>query len=61
LLRSSATSDSIIFLFLGIALVKGQHVWHTGFIVWTISFCLIVRFIGKAWQSLALAAWHSHI
>ncbi|TRY63115.1 hypothetical protein TCAL_08230 [Tigriopus californicus] len=42
----SATSDCIIFLFLGIALVEGPHYWHTGFVVWTISFTLICRFVG---------------
>ena len=47
MLDCSATSDAIIFLFLGIALVKGPHMWHTGFVIWTISFCLIVRFLGK--------------
>jgi NhaP-type Na+/H+ or K+/H+ antiporter len=42
----SATMDCIIFLFLGIALVDGQHYWHTGFVVWTVSFTLICRFVG---------------
>ena len=48
---ASATCDIIIFLFLGIALIK-THFWHTGFIVWTISFCLICRFLsvyGLVW------------
>ena len=42
----SSTSDCIIFLFLGIALVEGPQYWHTGFTVWTITFTLICRFIG---------------
>ncbi len=42
----SATSDCVIFLYLGIALVDGYHYWHTGFVVWTLSFTLICRFIG---------------
>lgn len=43
----SATSDTIIFMFLGMALVSKDHIWHPGFILWTIGFCLIFRFIGK--------------
>ena len=42
----SSTSDCIIFLFLGIAVVHGPHYWHTGFTLWTVSFCLVCRFIG---------------
>jgi len=46
----SALSDCVIFLFLGIALVDGPHYWHTGFVVWTVSFTLICRFIGKPFR-----------
>ena len=46
LLNFSSTSDCIIFLFLGIALVEGPQYWHTGFTVWTITFTLICRFLG---------------
>lgn len=49
---ASSTSDIVIFLFLGKALVSDDHVWHTGFVVWTISFCLICRFFsvyGLVW------------
>lgn len=42
---ASATSDIIIFLFLGTKLVNEPHRWHTGFFIWTICFCLICRFI----------------
>lgn len=45
---ASATSDTIIFMFLGMALVSKDHIWHPGFILWTIGFCLIFRFIGVA-------------
>ena len=59
----SSISDIVIFLFLGIAVVKGvpnngnssvenQHQWHTGFVVWTIALCLICRFLsvyGLTW------------
>jgi len=42
----SATSDAIIFLFLGMVLVNDIHQWHTEFILWTLFLCLITRFIG---------------
>ena len=45
-----------IFLFLGMALIKQNKedtgYWHTGFVVWSIAFCLICRFIsvyGLTW------------
>jgi len=40
----SSTSDCIIFLYLGMAIFK-EHVWDPSFIIWTLLFCLIVRFI----------------
>ncbi|XP_064113705.1 LOW QUALITY PROTEIN: Na(+)/H(+) exchanger beta-like [Macrobrachium nipponense] len=43
---ASATSDTIIFMFLGMVLVSDDHVWHTGFVLWTVSLCLVFRFIG---------------
>ncbi|XP_071747760.1 sodium/hydrogen exchanger 1 isoform X2 [Lepeophtheirus salmonis] len=43
---SSATSDVIIFLFLGIALIKGPYAWETRFVLWTLIFCLLFRFTG---------------
>jgi len=53
---ASAASDIIIFLFLGMALIKQNNentgYWHTGFVVWSIAFCLICRFIsvyGLTW------------
>lgn len=41
----SAVSDTIIFIFLGIVLVNKQHVWNTGFVIWSTALCLIYRFI----------------
>ena len=42
--------DSIIFLYLGVALLdlrlSRDHFWYPGFIVWTLVLCLLVRFIG---------------
>jgi hypothetical protein len=42
----SSTSDAIIFLFLGMVLVSDEHVWHTGFVLWTLILCLACRFAG---------------
>ncbi|XP_069692630.1 Na(+)/H(+) exchanger beta-like isoform X1 [Periplaneta americana] len=42
----SSTSDAIIFLFLGMVLVSDSHVWHTGFVLWTLVLCLVCRFLG---------------
>ena len=46
----SSTMDCIIFLYLGMALLdlKNEETthWYPGFILWTILFCLVVRFIG---------------
>ncbi|XP_053404076.1 Na(+)/H(+) exchanger beta-like isoform X2 [Mercenaria mercenaria] len=46
----SATSDCVIFMFLGISLFKKdvltpEH-WDVGFIAWTLFFCLLYRFLG---------------
>lgn len=42
---ASTTSEIIIFLFLGMALVRFKHQWSTGFTLWTILLCLIFRFV----------------
>lgn len=42
----SSTSDAIIFLFLGMVLISDKHVWHTGFVLWTLILCLVCRFAG---------------
>ncbi|KAK7085535.1 hypothetical protein SK128_027390 [Halocaridina rubra] len=43
---ASATSDTIIFMFLGMVLVSDEHMWHTGFVLWSVGLCFIFRFIG---------------
>ncbi|XP_045619242.1 probable Na(+)/H(+) antiporter nhx-9 isoform X2 [Procambarus clarkii] len=43
---ASATCDTIIFMFLGMVLVSNDHVWHTGFVLWSIVLCFIFRFVG---------------
>ncbi|XP_042226062.1 probable Na(+)/H(+) antiporter nhx-9 isoform X1 [Homarus americanus] len=43
---ASATSDTVIFMFLGMVLVSDEHEWHTGFVLWSVTLCFIYRFIG---------------
>ncbi|XP_033149557.1 sodium/hydrogen exchanger 3 isoform X9 [Drosophila busckii] len=42
----SSSSETIIFMFLGVATVNNMHVWNTWFVVLTILFCSVFRVIG---------------
>ncbi|XP_013098841.2 uncharacterized protein LOC106081447 isoform X2 [Stomoxys calcitrans] len=42
----SSSSETIIFMFLGVATVNNQHVWNTWFVLLTIVFCSVFRVIG---------------
>ncbi|KAG8247587.1 sodium:proton antiporter activity protein [Homalodisca vitripennis] len=42
----SSSSETIIFMFLGVATVSDQHDWNTWFVVLTITFCSFYRAIG---------------
>ncbi|KAL0822392.1 hypothetical protein ABMA28_004476 [Loxostege sticticalis] len=42
----SSSSETIIFMFLGVATVNNTHVWNTWFVLLTIFFCSIFRIIG---------------
>ncbi|XP_061386549.1 sodium/hydrogen exchanger 3-like [Musca vetustissima] len=42
----SSSSETIIFMFLGVATVNNNHVWNTWFVVLTIVFCSVFRVIG---------------
>ncbi|XP_072754359.1 probable Na(+)/H(+) antiporter nhx-3 isoform X2 [Anoplolepis gracilipes] len=42
----SSSSETIIFMFLGVATVNNNHNWNTWFIVMTILFCSIYRVVG---------------
>jgi solute carrier family 9 (sodium/hydrogen exchanger), member 3 len=43
----SSSSETIIFIFLGVATVNNQHSWNTWFVLLTILFCSVFRVIGK--------------
>lgn len=42
----SSSSETIIFMFLGVATVNKLHTWNTWFVVLTIIFCSGYRAIG---------------
>ncbi|KAI8118670.1 Sodium/hydrogen exchanger 1 [Lucilia cuprina] len=42
----SSSSETVIFMFLGVATVNNNHVWNTWFVVLTILFCSFFRVIG---------------
>ncbi|XP_044009596.1 probable Na(+)/H(+) antiporter nhx-9 isoform X2 [Aphidius gifuensis] len=42
----SSSSETIIFMFLGVATVNNDHVWNTWFVVMTIIFCSVYRILG---------------
>ncbi|KAL4220521.1 hypothetical protein ACF0H5_020919 [Mactra antiquata] len=41
----SNTCEIIIFLFLGLETVHPNHVWNTGFVLWTTFLCITYRFV----------------
>jgi NhaP-type Na+/H+ or K+/H+ antiporter len=43
----SSSSETIIFMFLGVATVNKSHDWNTWFILLTIAFCSVYRTIGQ--------------
>lgn len=43
----SSSSETIIFMFLGVNTVNDQHDWNTAFILLTILFCSVFRAIGN--------------
>ncbi|XP_012229515.1 sodium/hydrogen exchanger 3 isoform X2 [Linepithema humile] len=42
----SSSSETIIFMFLGVATVNNAHNWNTWFVVMTIVFCSVYRVVG---------------
>lgn len=43
----SSSSETIIFMFLGVATVNNRHDWNTWFVLMTIVFCSIYRIVGE--------------
>ena len=43
----SSSSETIIFMFLGVNTVNDQHDWNTAFILLTILFCSFFRAVGN--------------
>lgn len=43
----SSSSETIIFMLLGVATVNNRHDWNTWFILLTVFFCSAYRAIGK--------------
>lgn len=43
----SSSSETIIFMFLGVATVNNDHDWNTWFVILTIVFCSVFRVIGE--------------
>lgn len=43
----SSSSETIIFMFLGVATVNNRHDWNTWFVILTIIFCSVYRTIGE--------------
>jgi len=44
----SSSSETIIFMFLGVSTIHDDHVWNTMFVVATITFCTVYRAVGKS-------------
>lgn len=49
----SNTCEIIIFLFLGLKTVHPNHSWNTGFVLWTLFFCVLYRFISKSYYFMS--------
>lgn len=43
----SSVSETLIFIFLGVATVDGKHDWHWIFVISTLILCLVARVIGQ--------------
>lgn len=43
----SSVSETLIFIFLGVSTVAGQHYWNWTFVISTLLFCLIARVLGE--------------
>lgn len=57
----SSSSETIIFMFLGVATVNNHHDWNTWFVVMTIVFCSIYRIVGEYASPLKVESVESSI
>lgn len=55
----SSSSETIIFMFLGVATVNNNHDWNTWFVLLTIVFCSVFRIIGKTTLFYTLSLHYS--
>ena len=44
----SSVSETLIFIFLGVATVDGDHSWNWTFVTVTVILCLVARIIGQS-------------
>lgn len=49
----SSVSETLIFIFLGVATVDGPHAWNWTFVTVTVILCLVARVIGQLYCSIA--------
>ena len=50
----SSSSETIIFMFLGVSTIHDTHEWNWQFVLATIIFCSVFRVIGKSGDVIAL-------
>lgn len=46
----SSVSETLIFIFLGVSTVAGDHHWNWTFVIATLVFCLVARVLGEEGQ-----------
>lgn len=56
----SSSSETIIFMFLGIATIRQEHNWNTAFVLLTILFCTVFRAIGIVIQTALANRYRIH-
>lgn len=53
----SSVSETLIFIFLGVSTVAGQHYWNWTFVISALLFCLIARVLGGFLPGPSLPCW----
>lgn len=56
----SSSSETIIFMFLGVNTVNDAHEWNTAFILLTILFCSVFRALGNLDNGMILESFVLH-